>query len=564
MAREPSEVDSVQGRAIRLGADVRRRRLAAGLTQQMLAGRIGYDRSYLSQVETGAQIPAEQFILQCEHELTAGGDLLRMFRELLTEREARRQEGHTKRWHTAVGDSLRVERVSPAARELKTLEVVAWAAEHSCLSFQEVYDAVVAHAELLQAVAPSVRHADVHRRSRVTREQIALALVDYYHSSPAANASATFYRARVGGAPLTLSVLVEQDWLGLAVQLGSDQERFRLAVTDPNSAANQLEGETLKAALGRLANVEVSGTVLVNSLLYRLLEIDVGRHRLEGVVSLADFAGYALTMDLLETELVNALATTTPQRVSSINPRFTTDLPLRDVYLPTTSSALALEERLCVGGPVALLAAARGGTSRGQSEPDYVLLIQERSNRVLNATGRLAVVPKAFHEPTVEAGLETRLSASLERELEEELLGRQDLEGLVEGSYRQADPFHRDHLSEPMRWLLDRRQTDAYHVECVGFGINMVSGNYEFPCLILIDDEEWWARYGGQVEANWEMERIRRYSSRDTAGLQALITDPRWSNEGLFAFLEGLRRLATLGSVSRLALPTIETRHDGG
>jgi hypothetical protein len=164
----------------------------------------------------------------------------------------------------------------------------------------------------------------------------------------------------------------------------------------------------------------------------------------------------------------------------------------------------------------------------------------------------------------VEAGLETRLSASLERELEEELLGRQDLEGLVEGSYRQADPFHRDHLSEPMRWLLDRRHTDAYHVECVGFGINMVSGNYEFPCLILIDDEEWWARYGGQVEANWEMERIRRYSSRDTAGLQALITDPRWSNEGLFAFLEGLRRLATLGSVSRLALPTIEMRRDGG
>jgi hypothetical protein len=69
---------------------------------------------------------------------------------------------------------------------------------------------------------------------------------------------------------------------GLAVQLGSDQERFRLVVTDPNRAANQLEGETLKAALGRLANVEVSGTVLVNSLLYRLLEIDVGRHRLGG------------------------------------------------------------------------------------------------------------------------------------------------------------------------------------------------------------------------------------------------------------------------------------------
>ena len=131
------------------------------------------------------------------------------------------------------------------------------------------------------------------------------------------------------------------------------------------------------------------------------------------------------------------------------------------------------------------------------------------------------------------------------------------------GSQRQADPFHEDRLSQPMRWLLDRRDTDAYRVECTGFGINMVSGNYEFPCLILIDDDEWWERYGGRVEANWEMERIRRYSSRDAAGIEALILDPRWSNEGLFAFLEGLRRLGELGSLSRLALPTIEVQVDG-
>jgi hypothetical protein len=93
-----------------------------------------------------------------------------------------------------------------------------------------------------------------------------------------------------------------------------------LAVTDLNSAANQLEAKTLEAALVRLANVELSGTVLVNSLMYRILEVDVGQDRLEGVVALADFAGYALTMDLLETELVNALATTAPQQVSSSNP----------------------------------------------------------------------------------------------------------------------------------------------------------------------------------------------------------------------------------------------------
>ena len=54
------------------------------------------------------------------------------------------------------------------------------------------------------------------------------------------------------------------------------------------------------------------------------------------------------------------------------------------------------------------------------------------------------------------------------------------------------------------------------------------------------------------------MERIHRYSSRDTAGLEALISDPRRSDEGLFSFLEGLRRLGEVGSLARLALPTIE------
>jgi transcriptional regulator with XRE-family HTH domain len=225
MAQQRPEIDPVQDRTRQLGADLRSRRRRAGLTQQALADRIGYDRSYLSQVETGAQIPAEQFILQCERELAAGGDLLGMFRELLAEREARRQQAHTKRWHSAVGESLRVQEISPQARELKTLQFVAWAAEHSCLGFQEAYDAVVARAALLERLAPSARHAQVHRRSRVTREQIAQALAAYYHSSSMDDGNATFYRACVGGVPLTLSILVERGWLGLAIRLGSDQER---------------------------------------------------------------------------------------------------------------------------------------------------------------------------------------------------------------------------------------------------------------------------------------------------------------------------------------------------
>jgi hypothetical protein len=51
-------------------------------------------------------------------------------------------------------------------------------------------------------------------------------------------------------------------------------------------------------------------------------------------------------------------------------------------------------------------------------------------------------------------------------------------------------------------------------MECVGFGINLLSGNYEFACLLLIEDEEWWGQFGGEIEANWEIERIRLGSSR--------------------------------------------------
>jgi len=43
----------------------------------------------------------------------------------------------------------------------------------------------------------------------------------------------------------------------------------------------------------------------------------------------------------------------------------------------------------------------------------------------------------------------------------------------------------------------------------------------------VIDDPAWWDTFGHLVEANWESMRTRRYSTQDTAGLAALINDPR-------------------------------------
>jgi transcriptional regulator with XRE-family HTH domain len=104
---EPIDRDPVRALAIRLGAELRRRRQEANLPQRALAVRISYDRSYVSQVEAGKQIPAEHFVLLCEQALHAGGALRAIFQELLAEREARRQKAHAERWQIETGARLR-------------------------------------------------------------------------------------------------------------------------------------------------------------------------------------------------------------------------------------------------------------------------------------------------------------------------------------------------------------------------------------------------------------------------------------------------------------------------
>jgi hypothetical protein len=442
---------------------------------------------------------------------------------------------------------------APAVRSTQFVE---WIAEHSNLSVREAYDRVVDRVRQLERDPDRDRQQRDYLRGRVTREQLVGALFDYYPAPmPAGHA---FYQAIVDGTMLPTTVLVKPEWLGLQVRLGTEAERFQFHWPSTVSLPiPHLAGEALDAAIQRLAAVELASTVLIADPVYRLLRVVIERDHLEADVTLMTFAEYALTMDLLEAELVQALVdqhstSTSPGRHGRLS------LPLRDAYLPSILHAMDVRGRVCAGGVVALLAAARPAVPGERRQPDYALLVQERSPRVLNAVGKLAVIPKAFHEPTVEPAAEAQLAASLRRELEEELLGREELGHLVAGDYHRVDPFHHDLLSAPLRWLLEHQDPGVWRMECVGFGINLLSGNYEFACLILIDDDEWWGRFGSQIETNWEIERIHRYSSRDPVGLRELMLDPRWSNEGLFAFNEGLRRLAELDTSQRVVAPTID------
>lgn len=417
----------------------------------------------------------------------------------------------------------------PDGRDLREEELVAWLADHSASDFAELWKAVADGAACIKSQPRRVKAALDHRRGAVTRSDIATAIEAYYEAAD------QLYRVRVGPHNLLLSLLTRPEWLHLSLPIGRGAENVRVVTEQDDPFRMTAVG--LHAAVERLAAAEAAETVMVNDSLYRLLEIDIKPDHLTSVLSLVDFARYALTADLLEEELVDSITTGT------------TRLPLRDLYLPNTVAAYDLNSRLCVGGPVCLTAIAR-------PEGDYALLVQQRSKRVLNFTGRLAVIPKAFHQPIVDSVAEARISTTVERELEEELLGRLDLDQAAAGALRHASPYHPSNLSEPMAWLQSNK--GAWRLECTGFAVNLVTGTYEFGCLIVIEDPIWWERYGHRVETNWEAARLRSWSSRDTDGLARLTTDPKWSNEGLFAFVEGLRRLAQLDE-NRVAAPTIES-----
>jgi hypothetical protein len=133
---------------------------------------------------------------------------------------------------------------------------------------------------------------------------------------------------------------------------------------------------------------------------------------------------------------------------------------------------------------------------------------------VVNATRQLAVIPKGFHQPLTDFRGDAKIAATLRREMEEELFGRQDIDNTL-CEQHAADPLHPSRLSAPMRWLLTENPA-AFRMECTGFGLNLVSGNFEFACLIVIDSDEFWSRFGGQIEASWESSSLRQYSGRYT------------------------------------------------
>ncbi|WP_067973829.1 hypothetical protein [Mycolicibacter icosiumassiliensis] len=400
--------------------------------------------------------------------------------------------------------------------------------------------------DLLAQMTPLVVRRKAAQRGRVARSSIAAAISALY---PAPRGGHNLYAGRCGTATAATSILTCPEWTEMSVPLGTGHDSLT-PTSGPSTPMLNLDETAAAAAVQRIAESINLQTRMFDAELYCLTHVDISQHGISGRLRLANFADYALTFDLLENELIDALLN------AGSDVRWS-QLPLRKLYLGSIDQAISLNHRLCAGGPLALLAIARPPTrSHG---PDYAIVVQQRSAQVLNGVGRLAVIPKAFHQPLFDFSDDAQLSATLERELEEELLGRDELQP-ARGPAQRLVPLHHTRLSQPMRWLVERADSDAWRAECTGFGLNLVNGNYEFASLITIDDEEWWNSFGGQLVTNWEAESIRIYSSLDIDRISQLTTDEHWSDEGLFAFLQGIRRLAVTGG-QRVNLPPTELEH---
>lgn len=371
-------------------------------------------------------------------------------------------------------------------------------------------------------------------RGAVSRECAAQVVREFYGNPPTGYGIVS---VACGAARHVTTMLSRNEWLEPRLDLRGQAAAFQLVhglATTGLAPTPAFAG----AAIQRVAEVLVGRTRFVDAPVYRLLRPPEGEAATGATFAVDSFARYALAWDVLEAEAADqALG-------------LSDGLPLREALLPSIGSVLEPEARVCVGGAQALCAFARPGV--GGRAGDYLLLIQERSPRVVNATGRLAVIPKCFHQPINDVAGDVGVGSTLLRELEEELFGRGELD--VGSSGAAADPMHPSRLSEPMRWLCE---STAWDLQMTGFGYNLMSGNYEFASVMRVHDEAFWASHGGAVQANWEAARLRAFSSLDQDGLAALLNESGWSDEGLVAFALGLRRLAEL-SPERVTLPPLE------
>lgn len=98
MATGHYSAEDAEAAANVFAGELKRWRTLRGLSRTTLARRMGYDRSYVSKVESGAKPPSRDFAFHAEKALHSGGALYNAYREhMLTVERPRPADGQLMR-----------------------------------------------------------------------------------------------------------------------------------------------------------------------------------------------------------------------------------------------------------------------------------------------------------------------------------------------------------------------------------------------------------------------------------------------------------------------------------
>ena len=334
------------------------------------------------------------------------------------------------------------------------------------------------------------QHVEQIISKRLTTE----VLSHYYTPGILKNGNLEQYVYRIGKKHVRLPSAIRKEWLDLAIPLsglskGGEHIKFQksgeLSELSPISIPDiQMPSEFV---MSQLRDIEQSEMRLNNLLSYHLVGLDIQPDQMRVSFSLSDFFRYRFTAGFLPDEIYEALVSTNldVEKVVADRERL---LPLRQQMLSDGASLVNFKSRMCIGGPVVLLAIARP-----KPDDDYVIHVKRRSAKVALTPRQLTLVPQGFHQPMVDNYDEVDVSFSALREFYEELLGGVEAE---RNFTRVKSDWFVDEC-EPLRWL--RENPNSYTLECTHFGIDLDAGRYAFGILFVISDENFWKDYGSSL-----------------------------------------------------------------
>jgi hypothetical protein len=309
--------------------------------------------------------------------------------------------------------------------------------------------------------------------------------------------------------------------------------------TAPHTSAEPIKGIALdneaRRALKPLAKradvkARIDGTKIWDDPCFRLLSWgSANQPRFE--FDVCSFVDYRWTGGLLEDELKEAIvACRGVIKEDFFDQGFN---KFRRTWMPNLNSVVGLQDRFCCGGVSVLTAFAR--------EDDFLLPLQKRSEQVADGQNQLATIPKGLHQPLSSTRKNIYPYWTVLREFHEELY-----EGDVERKQKRLshDWWLDEEGAEATRHLVSN--PDTFQVSGLGFGFNLVTGNYEYCCLLLIMEKDFLSKF--PPRGSWETSDLIELSSRDYDLIKYYMTSntSRPVNESIPSLVLGLERLAQI------------------